>query len=177
MPCCFALFLLQHSRRDARRDAVGDLVTLDRQNRSRWDRAAIAEALEILMSTEVAGPYAVQARIAACHATARSAADTDWSSIAGWYDELARVQPSPVVSLNRAVAHGFAFGPSVGLALLAEARAGGALDNYPAAIAVEAELVARSGDPVRAAALFRQAAAEAPSEVERRALLARADSM
>ncbi len=177
VPSLLALFLLQHSRRDARRDAVGDLVTLDRQNRSRWDRAAIAEALEILMSTEVAGPYALQARIAACHATARSAADTDWSSIAGWYDELARIQPSPVVSLNRAVAHGFAFGPSVGLALLADARAGGALDNYPAAIAVEADLVARSGDPVRAAALFRQAAAEAPSEVERRALLARADSV
>jgi RNA polymerase sigma-70 factor, ECF subfamily len=177
VPSLLALFLLQHSRRHARRDAVGDLVILDRQDRSRWDHAAIAEALEILMSTEVAGPYALQARIAACHATARSAGDTDWPSIAGWYDELARVQPSPVVELNRAVAHGFAHGPSAGLALLATARAGGGLDNYPAAIAVEADLTARSGDPLRAASLFRRAAAEAPSEVERRALLARAEEV
>jgi RNA polymerase sigma-70 factor (ECF subfamily) len=169
-----ALFLLQHSRRRARRDEAGDLVLLDRQDRSRWDHAAIAEAVEILRRIPVAGPYAVQARIAAGHATARSAAATDWPSIAGWYDELARVQPSPVVALNRAVAHGYAAGPAAGLALLAQARRGGALDDYPAAIAVEADLTARSGDRRRAAELFRAAAAAAPSEVERRALLARA---
>jgi RNA polymerase sigma-70 factor (ECF subfamily) len=169
-----ALFLLQHSRRHARRDAAGDLVTLDRQDRSRWDRAAIAEALTILGDTPVTGPYGLQARIAACHATARSAAATDWRSIAGWYDELARVQPSPVVALNRAVAHGYAEGPAAGLALLTAAREGGGLDNYPAAIAVEADLIARSGDRERAASLFREAAAAAGSEVERRALLARA---
>jgi RNA polymerase sigma-70 factor, ECF subfamily len=169
-----ALFLLQHSRRLARRDEAGDLVTLERQDRSRWDHAGIAEALEILLRTEVAGPYAVQARIAACHATAPSPAATDWPSIAGWYDELARVQPSPVVELNRAVAHGYAYGPAAGLTLLAGAREGGALDNYPTAIAVEADLRFRAGERERAAELFRAAAAAAGSEVERRALLARA---
>jgi len=169
-----ALFLLQHSRRHARRDAEGDLLTLDRQDRSRWDRAAIAEALAILMRTPVTGSYALQARIAACHATAGSAGETDWRSIALWYDELARVQPSPVIEVNRAVAHGYAYGPAAGLALLAAARAGGGLDNYPATIAVEADLTARAGDRARAVGLFRRAAEAAPSAVERRALLARA---
>ena len=170
-----ALFLLQDSRRQARRDSAGDLVTLDRQDRSRWDRERIAEGLEILMRTRAEGPYAVQARIAACHATAATATATDWRSIALWYDELARIQPTPVVQLNRAVAHGYAYGPAAGLTRLAEARAGGALDAYPAAIAAEADLTARAGDRVRAAELFRAAAAAAPSEVERRALLARAE--
>ena len=169
-----ALFLLQHSRRHARRDAAGDLVTLDRQDRTRWDSAAIAEALEILLRTPVEGPYALQARIAACHATARSAGETDWRSITLWYDELARVQPTPVVRLNRAVAHGYAYGPAAGLTLLAEARAGGGLDDYPAAIAVEADLVARAGDRERAAALFEAAADAMPDGPERRALRARA---
>jgi RNA polymerase sigma-70 factor (ECF subfamily) len=172
-----ALFLLQHSRRHARRDAVGNLLTLDRQDRSRWDRAAIAEGLAILMRTPVAGPYALQARIAAVHATAGSAGETDWRSIALWYDELARVQPSPVIELNRAVAHGYAHGPAAGLELLAAARTGGGLDNYPATIAVEADLTARAGDRERAADLFRQAAEAAHSDVERRALLARAAEM
>ena len=169
-----ALFLLQHSRRHARRDALGNLLTLERQDRSRWDRAAIAEGLGILARTPVTGPYALQARIAAVHAAAGSARETDWRSIALWYDELARVQPSPVVELNRAVAHGYAHGPAAGLALLAGARAGGGLDNYPATIAVEADLTARAGDRARAAELFRRAAAAAHSEVERRALLSRA---
>jgi len=166
-----ALFLLQHSRRHARRDAAGDLVTLAKQDRSRWDRAAIAEGLEILLGTPVAGPYALQARIAACHATARTPAETDWRSIAGWYDELARIQPTPVIELNRAVAHGYAYGAAAGLELL---KAIEGLDNYPAAVAVEADLTARAGDTGRAVALFRRAAELAPSEVERRALLARA---
>ncbi|MCU7723097.1 sigma-70 family RNA polymerase sigma factor [Actinoplanes sp. KI2] len=168
-----ALFLFQHSRRDARRDAAGDLVTLDRQDRARWDRAAIAEGMEILVATPVEGPYGIQARIAACHAVAGS----DWPSIAGWYDQLVRLQPSPIVALNRAVAHGYAYGSAEGLSLLAAARADGALDDYPAAIAVEADLVARAGDRPRAAELFRSAAAAAVSEVERRALLTRAAEM
>jgi RNA polymerase sigma-70 factor (ECF subfamily) len=172
-----ALFLLQHSRRHARRDAAGDLVTLDRQDRGRWDRAAIAEGLAILSRTPAAGPYALQARIAACHATSRTAGETDWRSIALWYDELAGVQPSPVVELNRAVAHGYAYGPAAGLDLLASARAGGRLDDYAAAIAVEADLTARAGDRVAAAELFRRAAAAAPSDAERRALRARADEL
>jgi RNA polymerase sigma-70 factor (ECF subfamily) len=172
-----ALFLFQHSRRDARRDADGNLLTLDRQDRSRWDHAAIAEGLDILAGIRVNGPYALQARIAACHATAVSADATDWAAIAGWYDELATVQPSPVIELNRAVAHGYAHGPAAGLALLARARAGGGLDGYPLAVAAEADLTARAGDLDRAAALFRQAADRANFEPERRALLDRADQL
>ncbi len=172
-----AMFLFQHSRRDARRDRAGNLLTLDKQDRSRWDHAAIAEGLEVLARTRQDGPYALQARIAACHATATSADATDWPAIAKWYDELARIQPSPVIELNRAVAHGYAYGPVAGLALLAEARAGGALDDYPLAVAAEADLTGRHGDRDRAAALFRQAAAVAHCEPERRALLDRANGL
>jgi RNA polymerase sigma factor (sigma-70 family) len=166
-----ALFLLQHSRRDARRDAGGNLLTLDRQDRGRWDHAAIGEALALV--PETGGPYALQARIAACHV----AEVTDWAVVAGLYDELARVLPTPVVRLNRAVAHGYAHGPAAGLALLAEARAGGGLDGYPYAVAAAADLTARSGDRERAVTLYEQAAAIAPSEPERRALLARAEEL
>jgi RNA polymerase sigma-70 factor (ECF subfamily) len=172
-----ALFLFQHSRRDARRDADGNLLTLDQQDRSRWDRAAIAAGLEALARTRHDGPYALQARIAACHATATSVDATDWPAIAAWYDRLARAQPSPVIELNRAVAHGYAHGPTAGLALLAEARAGGALDDYPLAVAAEADLTARQGDRDRAAALFRQAAAATQVGAERRALLNRANDL
>ncbi|MFI6328588.1 RNA polymerase sigma factor [Micromonospora chersina] len=168
-----ALFLLHHSRRAARRDPSGDLLTLDQQDRARWDRSAIAEGVALLARAGD-GPYALQARIAAAHATAPTAAATDWPAIAGCYDALARLQPTPVVGLNRAVAHGYAYGPEAGLALLAEARAGGALDGYPPAVAAEAELTARLGDPVRAAALFRAAADAVRSDPERRALLRRA---
>jgi RNA polymerase sigma-70 factor (ECF subfamily) len=179
-----ALCLLQHSRRAARRDPAGDLVTLAKQDRSAWDAAAIAAGLEILTGTPSAGPYALQARIAACHATARTYADTDWRSIAHWYDDLVRLQPSPAIFLGRAVAHGYAHGPAAGLALLAEAGAG---DGNPVAInpvainpmviAVEADLTALAGDAARAAALFRAAADAAGSDVERRALLARAGEL
>ncbi len=172
-----ALFLLQHSRRDARRDDEGHLVTLDKQDRSRWDHGAIDEAIEILSGVRQIGPYALQARIAACHATAKSAQDTDWRRIADCYDELVRLQPSPVIELNRAVAHGLAYRPSAGLALLARARADGALDDYPLAVAAEAELTARNGDRERAAELFRQAAGRMRSASERRALFDRADEM
>lgn len=169
-----ALFLFQHSRRATRRDEEGNLLSLDRQDRRRWDHAAIAEGLRLLDETPQDGPYALQARIAACHATAASADATDWPAIAGWYDRLAAIQPSPVIELNRAVAHGYAHGADAGLELLALARAGGALDGYPLAIAVEADLTALRGDHAGAAALFREAAAVAPSEAERRALLERA---
>jgi RNA polymerase sigma-70 factor (ECF subfamily) len=167
-----ALFLLQHSRRHARRDVVGRLVPLDRQDRGRWDHDMIAEGRAVLARTPVTGPYAIQARIAAEH-TARPPA---WRAIASWYDELERVQPTPAVQLNRVVAHGYAYGPSRGLEMLASLRsAGGALDSYQ--LAVEADLIARSGNPARAAALFRRAAAIAPSDVERDALLTRAEEL
>ncbi|MGW3783791.1 RNA polymerase sigma factor [Micromonospora chokoriensis] len=169
-----ALVLFQHSRRDARRDAAGNLLTLERQDRSLWDHAAVAEGLEALHRVRHDGPYAWQARIAACHATSASADDTDWPAIARAYDALADVRPSPVIALNRAVAHGYAHGPAVGLVLLDAARAGGGLDGYPLAVAVEADLVARQGDRRRAAGLFREAAAMVGSTAERRALLDRA---
>ncbi|MDI1462933.1 sigma-70 family RNA polymerase sigma factor [Catellatospora sp. KI3] len=170
-----ALCLLQDSRRTARRDGQGRLLTLDQQDRSRWDRGAIVEGLALLAEVPEDGPYALQARIAACHAAAATPADTDWVRIADCYDALTRQQPSPVVELNRAVAHGYAYGPAAGLALLARARAGGALDDYPHTIAVEAHLTARDGDHGRAAALFRRAAAAARTEPERQALLERAE--
>ncbi|MEV7327151.1 sigma-70 family RNA polymerase sigma factor [Micromonospora sp. NPDC093244] len=169
-----ALMLLQHSRRDARRDAAGNLLTLHRQDRARWDRAAIAEGLAALARVRHDGPYAWQARIAACHAIATSVDDTDWPAIALAYDALLGIRPSPVVALNRAVAHGYAYGLAAGLTLLEAARAGGGLDGYPLAVAVEADLVARQGDRLRAEALFRAAAAAADSTAERRALLHRA---
>jgi len=177
VPALLALFLFQHSRRDARRDAEGHLVSLDKQDRSRWDHAAIGEAVGLLSGLDHLGPYVLQARIAAGHATAKSTVDTDWGGIAGCYDQLVRLQPSPVVELNRAVAHGYAYGPRAGLALLDRARAGGALDDYPLAIAAEADLIARAGDRERAATLFRQAAARTQSGSERRALLDRADEV
>ncbi|TDE48437.1 sigma-70 family RNA polymerase sigma factor [Nonomuraea mesophila] len=187
-----ALFLFQHSRRDARRDGDGDLLTLDRQDRSRWDHAAIAEGTSALAralgdsaearagggaATRPEGPYVLQARIAACHATAQSADATDWAAIAACYDALVRIQPTPVIALNRAVAHGYAYGPASGLELLAEVRDGGALDGYPPALAAEADLIARAGARDRAAALFRRAAALSGGEAERRALLDRADRL
>ncbi len=168
-----ALFLLQNSRRDARRDAGGDLVPLDRQDRTRWDQAAIAEATGLLRDLRHTGPYVLQARIAASHASG----DADWPTVAHLYDRLAALQPNPVVELNRAVAHGYAYGPRAGLAVLAAARTGGALDGYPLALAAEADLTARAGDRTRAAGLFREAAARTHSEAERRALLARADEI
>jgi RNA polymerase sigma-70 factor (ECF subfamily) len=170
-----ALFLLQHSRRDARQDAEGNLLPLDRQDRSRWDQVSITEGLDVLAGVEQDGPYGLQARVAACHVTAPSVPGTDWPTIARCYDELARMHSTPVVELNRAVAHGYAHGPQAGLALLAGSRSGGALDGHPLALAAEADLTARGGDRDRAAALFRQAAAVAHSEPERRALLDRAD--
>ncbi|WP_433076200.1 RNA polymerase sigma factor [Dactylosporangium sp. CA-052675] len=165
-----ALFLFQHSRRDARRSPDGRLLTLEQQDRSRWDHAAIAEGRALLEGIGD-GPYALQARIAAFHTTD---GPTDWAGIASCYDRLWARQPTAVIALNRAVAHGYAHGPSAGLALLAEARAGGGLDGYPHAVAAEADLVSRTGDHARAASLFRSAAALAHSPAERDALLERA---
>ncbi|GIF09744.1 RNA polymerase subunit sigma-24 [Actinoplanes siamensis] len=167
-----ALCLLQHSRRAARRDEGGELVTLDAQDRSRWDHAGIAEAVGLLAGRPVTGPYAVQAHIAAGHAIATDFAATDWPTIAAWYDQLARIHPSPVVEVNRAVAHGYAHGPAAGLGLLATVRE--AVAGYAPALAAEADLTARAGDPAAAAGLFRRAAELAGSDAERRALRKRA---
>ncbi|WP_242905757.1 RNA polymerase sigma factor [Actinomadura terrae] len=169
-----ALLLLQHSRRAARRDTDGKPIRLDRQDRSRWDHALIDEGLRALPQSRADEPYGVQARIAACHATATSPDTLDWIAIARWYDVLARIQPSPIVALNRAVAHGYAHGPNAGLRLLTEARADGRLEDHPLAVAAQAELTERAGDHTRAADLFRQAASHTHHEPQRQALLDRA---
>ena len=137
--------LLQHSRRAARVGERGELVLLEAQDRSRWDRAAIAQALPLvdraLTLRRPPGPYALQAAIAAVHAGAPRAEATDWRQIALLYGELANVLPTPVVTLNRAVAIAMADGPAAGLALVDALANGGALDDYHLLHAARADLL------------------------------------
>ncbi|MFD0555903.1 RNA polymerase ECF family sigma subunit [Stackebrandtia endophytica] len=170
-----ALMLLQDSRRRARRDDAGALVTLNRQDRSRWDHAAIAEGLALVDRLGDDGPYTLQAQIAACHARAASAEQTDWRAIAERYDRLWDLTASPVVALNRAVAHGFAFGPTVGLRRLDELD--DRLAEHPARTAATAEFLAGSGRIAEAVAAFLVAAEATVSESERQALRRRAEEL
>ena len=144
-----ALMLLQHSRRAARVGRRGELVLLEAQDRSRWDRALIAQALPLvdraLTLRRPPGPYALQAAIAAVHARAPRAEATDWRQIALLYAELANVLPTPVVTLNRAVAIAMADGPAAGLALVDALANGGALDDYHLLHAARADLLRREG--------------------------------
>jgi RNA polymerase sigma-70 factor (ECF subfamily) len=170
-----ALMLLQHSRRLARVDAAGDLVTLEDQDRARWDRAEIGEALAVLQAIpadQPPGPYQVQAAIASRHATAAGPADTDWATIARLYTLLARLLPSPVVELNRAVAMAMADGPAAGLRLL-DALGPAGLAGYYLLPATRADLLRRLGQRDGAAASYREALALAPSDAERRFLTRR----
>ena len=160
-----ALMLLHHARRASRTGPGGRLVPLAEQDRSRWDTAVIAEGVTILqraLARDRLGEYQAQAAIAALHADAYSAAETDWVQIVEWYDELLRLTASPVVRLNRAVAVGEADGPQAGLAALAEVDPG--LPRYTAAAAYLHE---RAGDLSVAAALYAEAARVAPSVPER----------
>ena len=168
-----ALMLLHDARRAARLDAQGDLVTLEDQDRARWDKAEIAEgvaALEGALRRGQPGPYQVQAAIAACHATAATAADTDWAQIAALYEQLAWFLPTPVVELNRAVAVGMAQGPAAGLQLVAALEASGKLAGYHLLPATRADLLRRLGRLPEAAAAYRQALEEASTDAERRFL-------
>jgi RNA polymerase sigma-70 factor (ECF subfamily) len=168
-----ALMLLHDARRATRLDAEGDLVTLDAQDRRRWDTAEISEGVALLegaLRRGAPGRYQVQAAIAACHATARDAADTDWPQIAALYGELVRLVPSPVVELNRAVAVGMADGPSAGLALVEELGASGALDGYHLLPATRADLLRRLDRTGEAAVAYREALALATTDAERRYL-------
>jgi RNA polymerase sigma-70 factor (ECF subfamily) len=170
-----ALMLFQHSRRLARVDAAGDLVTLEEQDRARWDRAEIAEAAGVLRAIPhdgPPGPYQLQAAIAACHATAAGPAATDWARIARLYALLAGLVPSPVVELNRAVAVAMADGPAAGLELI-DALGSRGLEGYYLLPATRADLLRRLGRPAGAAASYREALALAPSEAERRYLARR----
>jgi RNA polymerase sigma-70 factor (ECF subfamily) len=171
-----ALMLLHHARRDARLDDSGELVTLDEQDRSRWDRTEIDEGVALLDSAlrrRQPGPYQIQAAIAACHATAADASDTDWPEIASLYGQLVRQVPSAVVRLNRAVAVAMADGPAAGLALVEELAAGGELDGYRLLPAVRADLLRRLGRHAEAAASYREALVLAATEPERRFLTRR----
>jgi RNA polymerase sigma-70 factor (ECF subfamily) len=165
-----ALEVFHRARVDARVDGAGDLVLLEDQDRGRWDLAAIQVANGILagaLAHNAPGPYQAQAMIAALHANAPTAADTDWPTIASVYARLAELAPSPVVTLNRAVAVAMADGPRAGLALL-DGIAG--LDRYHLLHAARAELLARAGDRDAARASFRLALDLAPSAAERRHL-------
>jgi RNA polymerase sigma-70 factor (ECF subfamily) len=166
-----ALMLLHDSRRTARLDADGDVVLLEDQDRSRWDRARIAEGLAELQTAvrrNELGPYQLQAAIAASHAMAERSADTDWSRIALLYEQLAALTPSPVVALNRAVAVAMASGPAAGLSLLDDLESTGGLRDYHLMPATRADLLRRLGRTPEAAAAYRRALELAPGEAERR---------
>jgi RNA polymerase sigma-70 factor (ECF subfamily) len=171
-----ALLLLHDARRPARVDAHGDLVPLEEQDRTQWDRETIAEGVALLdaaLRRAQAGPYQVQAAIAACHATAPSAADTNWPEIAALYAELARMHPSPVIELNRAVAIAMAESPDAGLARINEIEATGALNGYRLLAATRADLLRRAGRRDEARAAYEAAIAVAGNDAERRYLARR----
>jgi RNA polymerase sigma-70 factor, ECF subfamily len=171
-----ALMLLHDSRRAARVDAAGDLVVLEDQDRRLWDHAAIAEACAVLdaaVRLGRPGPYQVQAAIAACHATAPTAAATGWEEIALLYQRLYEMAPSPIIALNRAVAVAMAEGPAAGLRLVERLDAGGALSGYHLLPATRADLLRRLGRLAEAAADYRQALELAPTGAERRYLAKR----
>ena len=168
-----ALMLLHHSRRDARVTADGDLVTLEEQDRALWDRALIEEGAALVdraYATGTVGGYVIQASIAALHATAERAEDTDWREIAALYGVLERIQPSPVVRLNRAVAVAMATVPEQGLALLDDLAGEGVLAGYHLYHAARADLLRRLGRAAEAAEAYRDALARCENDVERRYL-------
>jgi RNA polymerase sigma-70 factor, ECF subfamily len=171
-----ALMLLHHSRSATRVDDAGEMVPLEKQDRTRWDRKAIAEGVDLLKSAlrlGRSGPYQLQAAIAACHATAPRAADTDWVQIAALYGELAEVVASPVVRLNRAVAVAMAEGPATGLELVETLEASGELAEYHLLPATRADLLRRLRRPVEAAASYREALELVATDAERRYLARR----
>ncbi|MFY9887256.1 MAG: sigma-70 family RNA polymerase sigma factor [Streptosporangiaceae bacterium] len=171
-----ALMLLQDARSAARLDDDGELVSLEEQDRSRWDAAKIAEGIRLLeaaLRRQRAGPYQLQAAIAACHAEAAQASDTDWAQIAQLYGELRRLVPSAVIELNRAVAVAMADGPAAGLTLVDELAAGGALAGYYLLPATRADLLRRMQRSDEAAASYRQALDLVATGPERRYLTRR----
>jgi RNA polymerase sigma factor (sigma-70 family) len=179
-----ALMEIQASRLPARTGPDGTLVPLPEQNRARWDPLLIRRGLDALARAEALGaqalggdgPYALQAALAACHARARSAADTDWPRIAALYDRLRAVAPSPVVDLNRAIAHSMAFGPEAGLRLLDEIGDNAVLRNYAPLPAARGDFLFRAGRRAEARCEFVAAANLTSNAQEKAFLLARADA-
>src|SRR5437667_5383635 len=167
-----ALMLLHDARREARLDEAGDIVLLEEQDRSRWNKSQIAEALPLVEEALRGGPgpFALQAAIAALHCQAARAEDTDWSQIVRLYDLLERLQPSPVVSLNRAAAVAMVDGPRPALALLDALAAAGDLDRYHLLHSARADLLRRLGSSGAAAKSYARALTLVTNDAERRFL-------
>jgi len=174
-----ALMEIQASRLNARTGPDGAFIPITEQDRARWDQLLILRGLDALARAEALGgqgPYVLQAALAACHARARRAADTDWPRIAALYDRLRVVTPSPVVDLNRAIAHSMAFGPDAGLKLLDAIPDADALRHYAPFPAAKGDFLFRAGRPTEARTEFEAAAALTRNARERAFLLARADA-
>ena len=173
-----ALMEIQASRAAARVGPRGEPVLLLDQDRRRWDRLLIQRGLASLARAERLrpgrGPYTLQAAIAACHARARQAADTDWTRIASLYDELLAIHPSPVIELNRAVAHGMAFGPAAGLAIVERVANAPALRDYPYLPGVRADLLFKLERFGEARAEFERAAGLTKNASQKKLLLEKA---
>ncbi|MFF0296132.1 RNA polymerase sigma factor [Kitasatospora sp. NPDC004614] len=172
-----ALMLLTHARREARATASGDLVPLDEQDRSKWDRALLGEGMALVrasLADPALGPYQLQAAIAATHADAATAAETDWPQVHALYLVLERIAPNPMVTLNRAIALAETEGPAAGLALLAALDEDGRLAGHHRLLSVRAHLLERSGDLAGAFAHYRRAAKATASLAEQRHLEFRA---
>jgi RNA polymerase sigma-70 factor (ECF subfamily) len=168
-----ALMLLQESRRDARTSATGELILLENQDRSRWNREQIAEGMALVekaLESHRFGPYTLQAAIAAVHAEAESTAETDWRQIVALYNQLVRIQPSPVVHLNRAVAIAMCDGPEAGLAHIDAVLEHGELANYYLAHSARADLYRRLGRTAEARSSYEKALALTQQEPERQFL-------
>lgn len=175
-----ALMLLTHARRAARVGADGALIPLAEQDRDRWDHAAIAAGVQLVeqaLSSTPIGPYQLQAAIAAVHAGARSAEETDWPQIVSLYTLLERLVPSPIFALNRAVAVAMADGPAAGLAQLATIEGDERLAGHHRLEAVRAHMLELAGDRERAAGAYRAAARLTTSLPERRYLESRAAAL
>jgi len=178
-----ALMEIQASRHGARTGPDGAFIPITEQDRARWDHLLISRGLDGLARAEAlgskggaAGPYVLQAALAACHARARRAADTDWPRIAALYDRLRVVAPSPVVDLNRAIAHSMAFGPEAGLTLVDEIADADALRDYAPLPAAKGDFLFRAGRLAEARSEFQAAATLTRNARERAFLLARADA-
>ena len=179
-----ALMEIQASRLAARTGPDGAFVPLTEQDRSRWDQLSIRLGLDALARAEALtgpkpsdwGPYVLQAALAACHARARRAIDTDWARIAALYDQLRTIAPSPVVDLNRAIAHSMAFGPEAGLRLVDEIEGVAALRNHAPLPAARGDFLFRAGRLAEARSEFTAAATLTRNARERAFLVARADA-
>jgi RNA polymerase sigma-70 factor, ECF subfamily len=167
-----ALMLLHDSRRDARLEQAGDLIVLNEQDRSRWNRKQIEEALPLVEEALLGrpGPFAVQAAIAALHCQASRPEDTDWPQILQLYGVLEQLQPSPIVSLNRAVAVAMVNGPQEALTLIDGLAAAGELENYHLLHSTRADFLRRIGSLEEAAKAYEEALALVGNDSERRFL-------